>query len=146
MVKQWALLRSQHGKRRYDPAVAMQLELQRAFGLRMRETALLKPHQADKDGYLAVNWGTKGGLDRIIPIQTDYQRDVLLRAKSLIKIKTHSVIPDGYNFKQWKNHYYYICRENGINRKNGITSHGLRHGRFTTRLNSPPRSGRGRRA
>jgi hypothetical protein len=113
-----------------DAAVAMQLELQRAFGLRMREAALLKPHQADKIAYLAVNWGTKGGRDRIIPIQTDYQRDVLLRAKSLIKIKTHSVIPDGYNFKQWKNHYYYICRENGISRKDGITSHGLRHERL----------------
>ncbi len=96
----------------------------------MREAALLKPHQADKVAYLAVNWGTKGGRDRIIPIQTDYQRDVLLRAKLLIKIKTHSVIPDGYNFKQWKNHYYYICRENGISRKNGITSHGLRHERL----------------
>lgn len=31
-----------------DKAVAMQLELQRAFGLRMREAALLKVHQADQ--------------------------------------------------------------------------------------------------
>ena len=55
----------------------MQLELQRAFGLRMREAALLKVHAADKGAYLAVNWGTKGGRDRVIPIETDYQRDVL---------------------------------------------------------------------
>ena len=113
-----------------DSVVAMQLELQRAFGLRMREAALLKPHQADQGAYLAVNWGTKGGRDRIIPIQTDYQRDVLQRAKALIIRKTDSLIPAGCNFKQWKNHYYYVCRENGISRKDGITSHGLRHERL----------------
>jgi len=113
-----------------DPVVAIQLELQRAFGLRMREAALLKVHQADKGSHLAVNWGTKGGRDRIIPIQTDYQRDVLARAKLLITHKAHSLIPVNYNFKQWKNHYYYVCHENGISRKEGITSHGLRHERL----------------
>ena len=90
----------------------------------------LKVYQADKGAYLAVNWGTKGGRDRIIPIQTDYQRDALLRAKSLIKNKTHSLIPSHYNFKQWKNYYYYVCHANGISRKEGITSHGLRHERL----------------
>jgi len=56
--------------------VAAQLKLQRAFGLRMKEAALLKPHGADKGTYLAVNWGTKGGRDRVIPINTDNQREV----------------------------------------------------------------------
>lgn len=113
-----------------DVAVAMQLELQRAFGLRMREAALLKVHQADQGAYLAVNWGTKGGRDRVITIQTDYQRDVLQRVKTLIVRKTDSLIPKGCSFKQWKNHYYYVCRENSISRKDGITSHGLRHERL----------------
>ena len=96
----------------------------------MREAALLKIHQAAQGAYLAVNWGTKGGRDRTIPIQTDYQRDVLQRAKTLITRKTDSLIPAGYSFKQWKDHYYYVCRENGISRKDGITSHGLRHERL----------------
>jgi site-specific recombinase XerC len=48
--------------RQQDAFVAIQLELQRAFGLRMKEAALLKPHRADKGAYLAVNWGTKGGV------------------------------------------------------------------------------------
>ena len=113
-----------------DPHVALQLELQRAFGLRMREAALLKVHAADKGAYLAVNWGTKGGRDRVIPIETDDQRDVLHRAKALITNKRNSLIPDNYNFKQWKNHYYYICHQHGISRKEGITSHGLRHERL----------------
>lgn len=40
------------------------------------------------------------------------------------------MIPAMYNFKQWRNHYYYVCHESGISRKNGITSHGLRHERL----------------
>ena len=113
-----------------EPYVALQLELQRAFGLRMREAALLKVHAADKGTYLAVNWGTKGGRDRVIPIETDYQRDVLNRAKTMITQKRNSLIPENYNFKQWKNHYYYVCHQHGISRKDGITSHGLRHERL----------------
>jgi len=113
-----------------DKHVAIQLELQRAFGLRMKEAALLKPHMADKENYLAVNWGTKGGRDRVVPIQNDYQREVLMRAKSLMTNQTASMIPPKFNFKQWKNHYYYVCRESGVDRKNGITSHGLRHERL----------------
>ena len=110
--------------------VAIQLELQRAFGLRMKEAALLKPHLADKENYLAVNWGTKGGRDRIVPIQTDYQCDVLARAKTMLDNQNNSMVPTEYNFKQWKNHYYYICHQAGISRKDGITSHGLRHERL----------------
>jgi len=113
-----------------DPYVAIQLELQRAFGLRMKEAALLRPHQADKGAYLSVNWGTKGGRDRTVPIQSDYQREVLVRAKSCLPHGHSSMIPATYNLKQWRNHYYYICHENGISRKDGITSHGLRHERL----------------
>ncbi|HVV68189.1 MAG TPA: phage integrase N-terminal domain-containing protein [Gammaproteobacteria bacterium] len=113
-----------------DKFIALQLELQRAFGLRMKEAALLKPHGADKVNYLAVNWGTKGGRDRIIPITTEYQRTVLAQAKALIANPAHSMVPTQYNYKQWRNHYYYICRQHGISRKDGITSHGLRHERL----------------
>lgn len=116
--------------RKQDQHVAIQLELQRAFGLRMKEAALLKPHMADKDHYLAVNWGTKGGRDRVVPIQNDYQRDVLTRAKSLLSNANDSMTPDNYTFKQWRNHYYYVCHQAGISRRDGITSHGLRHERL----------------
>jgi integrase len=113
-----------------DPSVALQLELQRAFGLRMKESALLKPHMADKGPYLAVNWGTKGGRDRVIPIATSEQRDVLNRAKAMRARLNDSMVPEGYNFKEWKNRYYYVCHQAGISRKAGITSHGLRHERL----------------
>lgn len=113
----------------HDPYVAIQLELQRAFGLRMKEAALLKPHQADRSNYLTVNWGTKGGRERVIPIETPYQKEALARAKDLLPNPDYSLIPKNYNFKQWRDHYY-ICQEHGISRKEGITSHGLRHERL----------------
>lgn len=113
-----------------DKFVALQLELQRAFGLRMKEAALLKPFMADKGSYLAVNWGTKGGRDRVVPIQNDYQRGVLARAKLLLGNPSDSMTPKDFNFKQWRNHYYYVCRQVGISREHGITSHGLRHERL----------------
>lgn len=113
-----------------DKFVAIQLELQRAFGLRMKEAALLKPHMADKGNYLAVNWGTKGGRDRVVPIQNDYQRDVLTRAKQFLENPNSSMILKNYNYIQWRNHYYYVCHQAGISRKDGITSHGLRHERL----------------
>jgi integrase len=130
-----------------DKYVAIQLELQRAFGLRMKEAALLKPQMADKQNYLAVNWGTKGGRDRIVPIQNNYQRDVLIRAKSMLQQPNNSMVPQCYNFKQWKNHYYHICRQAGISRKDGVTSHGLRHERLNeiyqeiTGISSPIKGG-----
>lgn len=113
-----------------DTFVAIQLELQRAFGLRMKEAALLKPHMADKGSYLAVNWGTKGGRNRVVPIQNDYQREVLIRAKQLLENPSHSTIPKDYTYIQWRNHYYYVCHQVGISRRDGITSHGLRHERL----------------
>ena len=113
-----------------DRYVAIPLELQRAFGLRMKEAALLKPHRADKGTYLAVNWGTKGGRERVLSIQTPYQQAVLQRAKGLVEKPTDSMVPAAYDFKSWKNHYYYFCHEAGISRKEGITSHGLRHERL----------------
>jgi integrase len=113
-----------------DISVAMQLELQRAFGLRMKESALLKPHGADKGHYLAVNWGTKGGRDRVVPVTTDYQRQVLDRAKAMLTHPNDSMVPSSYNFKEWRNRYYYVCHQAGISRKEGITSHGLRHERL----------------
>jgi len=115
---------------KHDRYVAIQLELQRAFGLRMKEAALLKPYMADKENYLAVNWGTKGGRDRVVPIQNNYQRDVLRRAKLFLENPNSSITPPNFNFIQWKNHYYYVCRQVGISRKDGITSHGLRHERL----------------
>ncbi len=112
-----------------DQRVALQLELQYAFGLRARESWQLRPHLADKGAFLAVTHGAKGGRARSIPIVNEKQRDVLDRAKKLAQTNK-STSDQSMSLSQWKNHYYYIVRKAGICRKEGVTSHGLRHERL----------------
>jgi integrase len=120
---------------RMDARVAVQLELQAAFGLRAREAMQLRPHLADQGAYLAVNLGTKGGRDRVSPIDSDAKRAALAAAKALAgdpaqdkAARLASTIPADSSLAQWKNHYYYVLRECGISRADGIVGHGLRHG------------------
>lgn len=120
---------------RLDPHVAVQLQLQTAFGLRARESMQLRPYLSDKGSYLAVTLGTKGGRDRVVPIDSDEKRAALAAAKALIgdaqanpSLKLASTIPSDRQLAQWKNHYYYVLKKANISRADGITSHGLRHG------------------
>ena len=130
-----------------DPRVALQLELQAAFGLRAREAMQLRPHLANKGTYLNITHGTKGGRDRVEPIRTSEQRTLLERAKTFCATPASSTSDPHRKLHQWKNHYYQVVRSCGVTRKDGITSHGLRHGyandRFgeLTGCDSPVRGG-----
>lgn len=113
--------------RQRDERIALQLELQVAFGLRAREAMQLRPHLADKGSYLSVTHGTKGGRDRVEAIRTAEQRELLERAKLLCATPSSSTSDPRLKLSQWKNHYYQVVRSCGITRQDGITSHGLRH-------------------
>jgi integrase len=113
--------------RQKDVRVALQLELQRAFGLRAREAMQLRPHIADRGTYLSITHGTKGGRDRVEPIRTPEQRALLDLAKTFCATRSSSTIDPQRGLAEWKNHYYQVVRSCGITRKDGITSHGLRH-------------------
>ena len=113
--------------RQKDARVALQLEVQLAFGLRAREAMQLRPYLADKGTYLSVTHGTKGGRDRVEPIRTAEQRALLERAKTFCVTPSSSTSDPTRKLSQWKNHYYHILRFCGITRKDGVTSHGLRH-------------------
>lgn len=113
--------------RQKDERVALQLELQLAFGLRAREAMQLRPSLADKGTYLSITHGTKGGRDRVEPIRTAEQRALLERAKTFCTTLSSSTSDPCRKLSQWKNHYYQVVRLCGITRKDGITSHGLRH-------------------
>ena len=113
-----------------EQRIGMQLLLQSAFGLRVKESALLKPHQDDKGTFLTVRYGTKGGRDRVVKVENGYQRAVLDAAKKMTG-PNQSMVPRKYSYKEWRNRYYWIVRSHGINRKElGVTSHGLRHERL----------------
>ncbi len=109
-----------------EPHVAMQLELQRAFGLRRRESWMFRPKSDIGDGMLNLFRGTKGGRGRVNQVKTEYQRDVLNRATALAG--NGSMMPAEYNLKKWESHYNWVMHREQITRKGlGITSHGLRH-------------------
>jgi integrase len=117
-----------------DTRVGLQLALQATFGLRAREAMQLrpnvayKPSQAVGGGYLLVNLGTKGGRDRVVPVDTPEKVRLLEQAQALAGGQLASTSDPARTLAQWKNHYYHVLRTCGISRKDGFTSHGLRHG------------------
>lgn len=110
-----------------DLHVALQLLVMWTFGLRAQEAWLLKPLLADQDGYLAVNWGTKGGRDRTVTVRSTMERLALDLIKRHADPTAGSLIPACYSLRAWKKHFYQVCRDHGISRKDGIVPHGLRH-------------------
>lgn len=113
---------------------AMQLEVQAAFGLRMKESIQLNPQAADCGTFLRVVHGTKGGLPRDVdfdddPAMREWQRDVLERAKLYAgQNRKGTLSVQGKRLDQSKAHFYYQCRKVGITRDQlGVTAHGLRH-------------------
>lgn len=113
---------------------AIQLEVQAAFGLRMKESIQLNPQAADCGTFLRVLHGTKGGLPRDVDFDDDpamrgWQRDVLERAKLYAQQNRKGTLSiQGKRLDQSKAHFYYQCRKVGITRDQlGVTAHGLRH-------------------
>ncbi len=111
-----------------DPWVAMRLELQEAFGLRIQEATLMQPLVSDGGAVLRLEHGTKGGRSRFVPIRTEKQRDVLNRAKAMARMSENgNLIPGGKKLAQALARSYYVCGLFGITKSQlEITPHGLR--------------------
>jgi hypothetical protein len=71
----------------------------------------LRPHvahkatEADGRGYLALNVGTKGGRDRVVPVDTPEKVRLLEQAKALAGGQLASTSDPARSLAQWKNHY-----------------------------------------
>jgi site-specific recombinase XerC len=120
--------------RKESAITAIQLEVQAAFGLRMKESIQLNPQAADCQTFLRVVHGTKGGLPRDVdfdedPVMRQWQRDVLERAKLYAAQNRKGTLSiQGKRLDQSKAHFYYQCRKVGITMDQlGVTAHGLRH-------------------
>lgn len=116
------------------PITAIQIEIQAAFGLRMKESMQLNPRGADCGNVLRVVHGTKGGLPRDVDFDPDdsiaiWQRDVLERAKlHAMQNRKGTLSIDGLTLQQSKRYFYYMCEKAGVTQKElGVTAHGLRH-------------------
>lgn len=111
----------------------IKLELQRNFGLRMRESHCLKQDtvkQALTSGILNLTGkdGTKNSRPRDVIIRTENQRSVLSRTLSyMINTKQHSLVENNKTFRQAKASYYREIRQAGGIKSEHNFSHGNRH-------------------
>lgn len=114
--------------RREDPWVAASLEMQHAFGLRRKEAICGRPHRMDSGTLLLVKHGTKGGLERTVPIRTPYQREVLERAKRLVGARQQAnLVPPTRTLEQQIERFKYMMRKYHLTKRDlGVTAHGLR--------------------
>lgn len=126
---------------RKDLRVGAQLRMCDAFGLRVKEAIMLRPHLAvlgsqlavvDEDRYeeyLEVIRGTKGGRLRFVPIVDQRQREALDHACRIVRVATESLGHPSLRLHQAYRRFYYVVRACGV-RKDvlRVTAHGLRHG------------------
>jgi len=125
--------------------VGMQLEMKVAFALRPKEAMMIRPHEAERSGCIAVTnvedprryaeliaqlevkRGTKGGRMRLVPIDTPEKRAALEKAKRLVLKGAHLGVP-GRSLAWNRRHFYAVCEKIGFTRKRlGVTPYGARH-------------------
>ena len=111
--------------------LAVQLELQRELGLRMKESCLINTpaalHQAEKLGVVKIIAGTKGGRSREVPITSEKQINALQNA-AVLQQKDRSMVPVEQSLKSYINSCY---KQLGATSMSGF--HGERHYYATTR-------------
>src|SRR5262245_41685002 len=122
----------------HDPHCGAMLDLMLAFGLRVKEAVMFRPHLAvvpasatslspRAERYLEVVRGTKGGRRRFVPIDSDAKRKALERAQRLVGEGAHLGNPR-LDLKAGKAHFYRVMARFGITNSDlGVTPHGLRH-------------------
>lgn len=114
-----------------DKRFGVMLLLQKAFGLRVKESIELRPLRAVSGSgeHLMVIDGTKGGLPRAVSITTSEQRSAIDMAIALaMKSKSKRLRWDGMTYRKAYATFYTMAGKMGLTRKEkGVTAHGLRH-------------------
>ncbi|HTR24389.1 MAG TPA: hypothetical protein VMI10_10420 [Terriglobales bacterium] len=127
------------------PYAGCQAEMSVAYALRPKEAMMIRPHEAERNGRIAVTTvedpkryaelraqlevkrGTKGGRMRLVPIDTPEKRAVLEKAKRLVAKGAHLGVP-GRSLAWNRRHFYTVCEKVGLTRKElGVTPYGARH-------------------
>lgn len=93
--------------------LAVQLDLQRELGLRMKESCLINAqsalYQAEKSAVVQIKFGTKGGRPREVPITSKKQIDVLRNA-AILQQNDRSMVPKSQSLKSYVNNCYQQLR------------------------------------
>ena len=101
-----------------DPYTRVSLKLQAAFGLRLKESLMIRPVRADHGDTLVLkNSWTKGDRARELPIRNEAQRRVLDEAKRFAG--KGSLIPADMSYVQQRRRFEYQCDRAGIHRVHG---------------------------
>lgn len=143
-----------------DRNVGAQVRMSHAFGLRVKEAIMIRPHLCVVDGrlaavhaddperYIEIVRGTKGGRLRFVAIDSDVKRTALEWAKQIVSRQSDSLAEPSLSLKQAYQRFYYVLRCVGVTRQQlGVTAHGLRHQyandkyESTTGVPSPVRGG-----
>lgn len=116
----------------YDLQAGAQLRIIKAFGLRREEAVCFRPNRskflgADQDS-IYVEFGTKNGLKRHVPIDTEEQRESLEYACRLAKTTEGHIGWEDLSLKQAVKKMANIMKKFKITKKDAnVTLHGLRH-------------------
>lgn len=116
----------------YDLQAGAQIRIIRAFGLRKEEAVSFRPNRAKllgaDQGAIYLEFGTKNGLKRNVPINTDYQREMLEYACRLAKTTEGHIGWEELKLHQAVKRMSNIMQKFKITKKDaGTTLHGLRH-------------------
>ncbi|MBQ1767159.1 MAG: integrase domain-containing protein [Aquincola sp.] len=146
----------------YDVHAAASLWLMLAFGLRFKESLMLRPHvdvatacQAKGDSgsggndesgavqYLDTHRGTKGGRQRYVPIDDALCRHAIAYACHVAKGRQGSVSDPNLTLVQALRRLRYVMERFGITKRDlRVVPHGLRHqfaaSRYTERTGALP--------
>lgn len=116
---------------RRNPRVAMVLLIAAVIGLRRREAATLRPHDAMVElasGSVQVTHGTKGGRDRgVVSFDPEFQKSVLELACCVVDRPGVSLVPSGQNLKQFLGTIRNVCNRAGMTRAEHCNPHAMRH-------------------
>lgn len=113
-----------------DYPASLQMKAQMEFGLRVEESLMLRPLEADLGTELSLTDGTKGGRPRSVPITNPNQRELLERMKEVARGNKRGLVSSKpkKTLEQNRRRFYHLCEKAGVTKKClGVTPHGLRH-------------------
>ena len=126
----------------YDAYVGASLRLIRAFGLRRKESVMLRPHQCvvpfattglpeeekQADQYVWISQGAKNGRPRGIPLNSPERVAAIDFARTVAMGRDAHMGDPQYDLKHNLHRFGYVVAKFKITSKDlGVTAHGLRH-------------------
>lgn len=126
----------------FDHYVGASLRLIRAFGLRRKESVMLRPlgcvvpfevtglpeQERQADTYVWVRQGAKNGRQRFVPLNTPAKVAALELAQSVVDASDAHLGDPAFDLRHNLRRFDYVIEKFGItSRVLGVTAHGLRH-------------------